>query len=69
MGEGGGGGWMERWEDGGTAICLCVLTHCPSPQPGAQIRRGDTLANCDTCVFVFLCVCVCVSLKRRSLHI
>lgn len=43
-----GEGWMEGWANGGTAICLCVLTHCPPQRPNAQIRRSDTPANCNT---------------------
>lgn len=59
-----GEGWMEGWEDGGTAICLCVLTHCPPQRPSAQIRRSDTPPNCNT--WVFVCVFVCG--KQQSLH-
>lgn len=42
-----GEGWIEGWEDGATAICLCVLTHCPPQMPDAQISRSETPANCS----------------------
>lgn len=59
-----GEGWMEGWEDGGTAICLCVLTHCPPQRPSAQIRRSDTPANYNTRVFA--CVFVWKAAEKRS---
>lgn len=48
-----GEGWKEEWENGGPAICLRVLTHCPSHWPIDCISRSHPAANCSA----QLCLC------------